>query len=60
MQAKQDDTGLVGEDRVDEAVAAIIELITPAPLYYQDLAQKLARLGFNVIARALGRLHEQQ
>jgi 2,5-furandicarboxylate decarboxylase 1 len=60
LQGKQDDSGLVGEDRVDEAAAAIVELITPAPLYYQDLAEKLGRFGFNVIARALGRLHEQQ
>jgi len=60
LQGKQDDSGLVGEDRVDDAMAAIVELITPAPLYYQDLAEKLGRFGFNVIARALGRLHEQQ
>ena len=60
LGGKRDSVGAGGDDKLAEAAAAILELIGQTPLYYQDLAEKLGRYTFQTIARALGRLHEEQ
>ena len=60
LQGKTDAAGLTGDAQVAEAEAAIVQTLTQAPMYYQKLAETLGRFGFNVIARALGQLHEKQ
>jgi 2,5-furandicarboxylate decarboxylase 1 len=60
VAGKTDPAGELGAGKVEEAAAAILELIGPKPLYYQELADRLGRYAFRTIAEALGRLHEQQ
>jgi 2,5-furandicarboxylate decarboxylase 1 len=60
LGGKRDSVGAGGDDKLAEAAAAILELIGETPLYYQDLAEQLGRYTFQTIARALGRLHEEQ
>ncbi|MEO8079589.1 MAG: UbiD family decarboxylase [Caldimonas sp.] len=60
LKGKVDPTGETGEAKVEEAAAAILELIGETPLYYQDVAERLGRYAFQTVARALGALHERQ
>jgi 2,5-furandicarboxylate decarboxylase 1 len=45
---------------IDTAAARILELIGKTPLYYQDVAEKLAEYDFQTVARALGKLHAEE
>jgi 2,5-furandicarboxylate decarboxylase 1 len=60
VAGKADPAGALGDGPVAEAADAILALIGAQPLYYQELADKLGHCAFQTIARALGRLHEQQ
>ena len=43
--------------QIDQAAEKILQLIENTPLYYQDVAGKLAEYDFQTVARALGKLH---
>lgn len=49
-----------GADSIDAASARILALIETTPLYYQDVAAKLAEYDFQTVARALGKLHADE
>src|SRR5207237_2259558 len=46
-----------GAAQINAAAEKIVKLIEHAPLYYQDVAAKLAEYDFQTVARALGKLH---
>ncbi|MDB5811802.1 MAG: UbiD family decarboxylase [Betaproteobacteria bacterium] len=49
-----------GADKIDAAALQIVKLIEHEPLYYQDVAAKLADFDFQTVARALGKLHADE
>ncbi len=60
LKGKADPQVVAGADKVAEAAGKILDAITEAPLYYQDIADRFSAYDFQTIARALGSLHEQQ
>src|SRR5262249_5240844 len=58
LKGKTDGGGRSGDDAKVAALAAdILEVIDEAPLYYTEIAERLASHDFQTIARALGYLH---
>jgi 2,5-furandicarboxylate decarboxylase 1 len=49
-----------GPDKINAAAREILALIDKTPLYYQDVAAKLAAYDFQTVARALGKLHAEE
>jgi 2,5-furandicarboxylate decarboxylase 1 len=60
VAGKADQEVVSAPDKIDEAAGAILALIEVKPLYYQDVADRLSTYDFQTIARALGKLHEQE
>jgi len=50
----------IDEKNVINAAQAILSLIEKTPLYYSEIADRLGEHPFPVIARALGKLHEDE
>src|SRR3954469_14948714 len=49
-----------GADKIEAAALQIVKLIEHEPLYYQDVAARLADFDFQTVARALGKLHADE
>ena len=49
-----------GAAQIETAAAQILKLIDHEPLYYQDVAARLADFDFQTVARALGKLHAEE
>ena len=59
VAGKADPVVVAGADRVATLAAEILAAIGERPLYYQEIADRYADVDFQTVARALGRLHEQ-
>jgi 2,5-furandicarboxylate decarboxylase 1 len=61
VKGKTDKAGQRGDDAKVKALAAqILGIIEKEPLYYTDIADRFAQYDFQMIARALGHLHETE
>jgi 2,5-furandicarboxylate decarboxylase 1 len=60
LAGKSDPAKVAPAGQADELTQQIYALIDKAPLYYTELAEKLAAHDFQTIARALGKLHAEQ
>ena len=50
----------VDDKKVATLAASILALIEKTPLYYSEIAERFAEYPFPVVARALGKLHEDE
>ncbi|MBI3436105.1 MAG: UbiD family decarboxylase [Proteobacteria bacterium] len=61
LRGKADRVGNVGGDAAIAALAAdILAMIEAEPLYYTEIAERLAAYDFQTVARAVGHLHVTQ
>jgi 2,5-furandicarboxylate decarboxylase 1 len=59
VAGKSDPVVVAGPSSAADAAAKALALIAATPLYYQELAGRLAEYDFQTIARAVGQLHAE-